>query len=65
MTDSRKTRQTAPLPPDEGETARSLRWYFVCPLCNAKWFHTERRHPCPRCGKVVVAADRLVPPWRR
>jgi len=65
MTGITKTPQKTSLLPREGEDAGSLRWYFVCPSCNAKWFHTLPRHPCPRCGMAVAAADRLVPPWRR
>ena len=65
MTGTNRQPQKALTPPKEGRAASPLRWYFVCPSCDAKWFHTLPRHPCPRCGMVVAAGDRLVPPWRQ
>ena len=39
------------------------RWYLVCPRCAAKGFSVKRKVACPRCGKVIVGRERLVPPW--
>ena len=65
MTGNSTTQQKPPSPAAKAEPQASLRWYFVCPACNAKWFHTLPRHPCPRCGTMVAAGDRVVPPWRQ
>ena len=65
MTEITKTQRKTLLPTGEDKAAGARRWYFVCPSCNAKWFHNLQRHACPRCGTVVVAADKIVPPWRR
>ena len=44
-------------------SAEKRRWYFVCRVCNAKWFASDRVNRCPRCGTPAVATEKIVPPW--
>ena len=39
------------------------RWYFVCRICDAKWFHMKRRSDCPRCSRHSASRERLPVPW--
>ncbi len=40
--------------------------YFVCGLCNAKWFSAGIiQMACPRCGQHTVSRERARPPWKR
>ena len=38
-------------------------WYFVCPVCTAKWFCEADRCRCPRCSTSVNSNERMKPPW--
>lgn len=50
----------------EGTTVRpALAWYFVCFVCNAKWFGARQSGVCPRCGAETTTTERLIPPWLR
>lgn len=40
-------------------------WYHVCGYCNAKWFGQEVALPCPRCGELSEAGERVTPPWKQ
>jgi hypothetical protein len=65
MADNATTQKQPRSPVPETEPQASQRWYFICPSCNAKWFHCLSRHPCPRCERTVSAGARVVPPWRQ
>lgn len=41
----------------------SLRWYFVCDRCNAKWFSPIPNSDCPRCGRPSKSTTQAIPPW--
>jgi hypothetical protein len=38
-------------------------YYFVCTACEAKWFATQVRTICPRCGRRSLSGEQLTPPW--
>lgn len=38
-------------------------WYAACPHCTAKWFTNERESHCVRCKTIVIAIERISPPW--
>jgi len=41
----------------------AVRWYLICPRCNAKAFALARPETCPRCGNLEVHTERAVCPW--
>ncbi len=41
--------------------ARSF--YFVCVMCNAKWFAKQTHCGCPRCGRSSISHEQQVLPW--
>ena len=57
----KKAVETSPIP-RRRETAT---WYFVCAVCEAKWFFPENDGVCPRCGAESTSNENIVPPWRR
>lgn len=38
-------------------------FYFVCSLCDAKWFAETPAAWCPRCRTSSTSNERLTPPW--
>lgn len=40
-------------------------YYFVCGICNAKWFAATPRAHCPRCDGRSFSGERQTPPWLR
>lgn len=47
-----------------GHSLDETRSYFVCEICDAKWFAPPRSMACPRCGNDAISSDRQIPPWR-
>ncbi len=38
-------------------------FYFVCEMCNAKWFQRQTASVCVRCSRYAESSDRRNPPW--
>jgi hypothetical protein len=56
----------ASIPPHQPEAkGGSIPFYFVCELCDAKWFAETRTAHCPRCRTRNSSRERLIPPWRK
>lgn len=49
----------------DGVARQPVAWYFLCPVCDAKWFAARERSICPRCGARTTTTERAVPPWLR
>lgn len=55
------TRAGGRLPPIRQYDA--VDWYFVCAICEAKWFAPTNTADCPRCGATSKSNERIMPPW--
>jgi hypothetical protein len=42
---------------------RQVPFYFVCLVCEAKWFAETQRSTCPRCRTSRLSNEQLTPPW--
>lgn len=41
----------------------SIPFYFLCGLCDAKWFAEARAACCPRCRTPGRSQEQVAPPW--
>lgn len=40
-----------------------MKHYFVCEMCNAKWFAERELMQCPRCGSLAASTEKKPIPW--